>query len=166
MSNEQPDAHESQLLPLITSGEWGSLLAMGLAALRRQRKLTQRELASAAGLNIDTIGRLERGAHLTRAPHEQTLQLLASAFGCASLTAFWQALQQAGSEGHSAGRDRLLLDERSTNMLRLFSQLTSPQKDLVEALALQLRGKLHAQRLGQEAICQVDPEPSLRRRHG
>lgn len=40
---------------------------------------TQRELAEATGLTVDTISRLERGAHLT--PNTKTLGRLARAFG-------------------------------------------------------------------------------------
>src|SRR5262249_30262433 len=74
------------------------------ALLRRDRRaagLTQQELAVLAGVSVDAISLIERG--LTRAPHRDTLDLLAAALGLApTALAEWQGaarrLRQSGEE--------------------------------------------------------------------
>jgi len=53
--------------------------ATQLRRLRRERGLTQEELAERAGLSVGAISYLERG--LTQVPHKDTVQLLAQALG-------------------------------------------------------------------------------------
>ena len=47
--------------------------------LRKSRRLTQKELADAAGLSIDTISRYERG---DREPRITEMGMIAKALGC------------------------------------------------------------------------------------
>ncbi len=62
-------------------GTVGCMLSLGenLARIRTARGLTQDELSQSSGISVDTISRLERGAHATA--RRSTLQALAHALG-------------------------------------------------------------------------------------
>ena len=59
-----------------TKSKTGSL-GRKLRRYRRGRNLTQTELAQAAGISVDTVGKLELGYH--QRPHPTTLRKLAAA---------------------------------------------------------------------------------------
>lgn len=77
-----------------------------LRRYRRQRQLTQEELAERAGVSTDTISLLERG--LTRAPQKATVQTLAAALDLSAneLTTFVVATRAARTGIATAGADR------------------------------------------------------------
>src|SRR5687768_14450895 len=68
---------------------FSSPLPDNLARLRKARDLSQEELAEAASVGVDTVGRIERGERLTVRP--QTLDKLARALRVApaALTGSW-----------------------------------------------------------------------------
>jgi transcriptional regulator with XRE-family HTH domain len=87
----------------LTEQEQHSLSFSGLLRrLRAEAKLTQEELAEAAGLSLRTVSDLERGIH--RTAHKDTALLLAGALGMTEPTA---ALFVAAARGHTPAADVL-----------------------------------------------------------
>lgn len=78
--------------------------ASGLRQARKLRKLTQHELAEAAGLSVDMISRLERAA---LAPSFDSIDSLAQALGISAL----QFFSSQTLEGGRASKRRKALAE-------------------------------------------------------
>ncbi len=157
----QPDL--STVRPLATTSEWLLLLTQGLESLRRKHELTQQELAAKSGLNVDTIGRIERGLVRTRLQHA-TLSALAAAFGCATLAQLWEQLQHSHTSGVVRGLAELRMDARARRVFLAFQELSPTQQDTAEAVILWLLAHVRAQRSGEELLCNLDGLPGTARR--
>lgn len=142
------------MVSLGTGSEWLQLLAQSLEALRRVREMTQQDLADQSGLNRETIGRIERGLVRTKL-QQSTVSALAAAFGYATLSQFWEALQRARDTAIVRGSGTLALDVRTYRILTAFQELSPIQKDLVEAVVTQLLANIRAQRTGEESLCNL-----------
>lgn len=79
--------------------------ASGLRHARKVRRLTQQELAEAAGLSVDMVSRLERAA---LAPSFDSIEGLAKALGMSPLQFF--AAQHPLELGRSSKRTKVLAE--------------------------------------------------------
>ena len=76
---------------------------------RRERQLTQEELAERAGLSVGAVSTLERG--LTQSPHRDTVQLLAEALALSERDATALAQAARGLRGPSALQEEVVTGE-------------------------------------------------------
>ena len=83
---------------------FSSPLPDNLARLRKARDLSQEQLAEAAAVGVDTVGRIERGERLAVRP--ATLQKLAGALGVAPTALTGTVLLPGGVIGSSVGELR------------------------------------------------------------
>lgn len=161
----QTAAPQKQEVVLATRHEWSHLLSTGLEALRRERDMTQQDLADVSGLNVDTIGRIERGLVRTRLQHA-TLSALAAAFQCATLTQFWEVVQHTRHTASIKDGHTLIVDQRTRQLVEAFQELTPLQQQMAEAIIASMLVRIRAQRSGEEALCVVEPVPVPPRRRG
>lgn len=115
-----------------------------LVTLRRERRLSQAQLAALAGIRKATVVELERGR--TQVPNQSTLRRLATVFGM-SLDEFRRSLGMHGAlqvapppEGSSPEGRRL--SPRAEQLAGLFDTLPVGEQELIERLC----GYFHARR--------------------
>ena len=115
-----------------------------LGALRRERRLSQAQLAALAGIRKATVVDLERGR--TQVPNQSTLRSLATVFGM-SLDEFRRALGMHGALQSVPPAERTApegrrLSPRAEQLAGLFDSLPIGEQELIEHLC----GYFHARR--------------------
>ncbi|MGZ6392471.1 MAG: AAA family ATPase, partial [Ktedonobacterales bacterium] len=95
-----------------------------LRQLRAAARMTQEELAEAAGLSPRSVSDLERGIH--RTAHKDTAELLADALGLAAPV---HALFVAAARGHSAAATVLAAMQGNASAVATDAEAGAPQDD-------------------------------------